>query len=46
MGGFCPGPAIVSTASLRPDVLTFVASMFAGMVGVYLYDRARAAKQS
>lgn len=41
LGGFCPGPAIVSTASLRGDVLTFVGSMFLGMFGVYLYDRFR-----
>ncbi len=41
LGGFCPGPAIVSAASLRSDVLTFIAAMFAGMLGVYLYDRRR-----
>ncbi|MGH1346154.1 MAG: DUF6691 family protein [Nannocystales bacterium] len=41
LGGFCPGPAIVSAASLRGDVLTFVASMFVGMAGVFLYDRSR-----
>lgn len=41
LGGFCPGPAIVSAASLRSDVLMFVAAMFAGMLGVYLYDRRR-----
>ncbi len=45
LGGFCPGPAIVSTASLRGDVLTFVGSMFAGMFGVYLYDRYRSKAQ-
>ena len=39
LGGFCPGPAVVSAAGLRSDVLTFVAAMFAGMFGVYLYDR-------
>jgi uncharacterized membrane protein YedE/YeeE len=41
LGGFCPGPAIVSAASLRADVLTFVAAMFAGMFGVFVYDRLR-----
>ncbi|MCR9160119.1 MAG: DUF6691 family protein [Nannocystaceae bacterium] len=45
LGGFCPGPAIVSVASLRGDVLTFVAAMFAGMLGVYLYDRSRASRR-
>lgn len=43
VGGFCPGPAVVSAASLRGDVLTFVASMFVGMAVVFFYDRARAA---
>lgn len=46
LGGFCPGPAIVSTASLRPDVLTFVGAMFLGMAGVYLYDRLRAQRDA
>ena len=31
IGGFCPGPAIASVASLQSDVLIFVASMGAGM---------------
>lgn len=44
LGGFCPGPAIVSIASLRLDVLTFAASMFAGMFGVFVYDRTRSAR--
>lgn len=43
LGGFCPGPAVVSAASLRGDVLTFVAAMSGGMALVFLYDRARAA---
>ncbi len=41
LGGFCPGPAIVSIASLRGDVLVFVGAMFAGMFAVHVYDRAR-----
>lgn len=44
VGGFCPGPAVVSAASLRGDVLTFVVSMFVGMAVVFFYDRARAPK--
>ena len=31
IGGFCPGPAIASVASLQSDVLIFVASMVTGM---------------
>lgn len=42
LGGFCPGPAIVSAAGLRGDVLTFVGAMFAGMAAVFFYDRWRA----
>ena len=29
--GLCPGPAIASIAYLNPDILYFVAAMFAGM---------------
>ncbi len=32
IGGFCPGPAVVSLVSLRGDVLVFVASMGLGML--------------
>lgn len=31
VGGFCPGPAIVSTVSLHPKALIFFASMAVGM---------------
>jgi uncharacterized membrane protein YedE/YeeE len=31
LGGFCPGPAVVSLVSAIPGVLVFVASMAAGM---------------
>jgi uncharacterized membrane protein YedE/YeeE len=36
LGGFCPGPAIVSLASGAPPVVVFVASMAAG---IYLHAR-------
>jgi hypothetical protein len=32
LGGFCPGPALVSTVSLQPPALIFTAAMVAGMV--------------
>lgn len=35
LGGYCPGPAITSLASGAPQVLIFVAAMFAGM---YLFQ--------
>lgn len=31
LGGFCPGPALVSLTSLNPTVLIFVGAMLAGM---------------
>ena len=31
LGGFCPGPAVVAAATLRPPVLIFVAAMLGGM---------------
>ena len=31
LGGYCPGPAVVSFASLGPGVLVFVAAMLVGM---------------
>lgn len=31
LGGFCPGPALVATASLAPSALIFAGSMLAGM---------------
>lgn len=45
LGGFCPGPAIASSASLRGDVLTFLGAMFVGMFGVFLYDRFKSSAQ-
>jgi uncharacterized membrane protein YedE/YeeE len=41
LGGFCPGPALVSTMSYDRSVLTFVLSMLAGMVGFHFFERAR-----
>ena len=32
LGGYCPGPAVVSLASAIPGVLVFVAAMLVGMV--------------
>ncbi|MAA80264.1 MAG: hypothetical protein CL916_13500 [Deltaproteobacteria bacterium] len=39
LGGFCPGPAIVSTVSLHPKVGVFVVSMLSGffLVNVITY---------
>ena len=31
LGGFCPGPALTSLATLAPQVLIFVAAMLVGM---------------
>jgi uncharacterized membrane protein YedE/YeeE len=31
LGGYCPGPAVVSIASATPGTLVFVAAMIAGM---------------
>lgn len=35
LGGYCPGPALTSLSSGAPQVLVFVAAMFAGM---YLFQ--------
>jgi uncharacterized membrane protein YedE/YeeE len=32
MGGYCPGPALTSIASLAPNTLAFAAAMTAGVV--------------
>ena len=39
LGGFCPGPAIASLASLTQEVLIFVGSMAAGMASWRLIAR-------
>ncbi|MCB9763539.1 MAG: YeeE/YedE family protein [Alphaproteobacteria bacterium] len=41
LAGFCPGPALVSTVTLSPSALVFVAAMAAGMVGEALFERWR-----
>ena len=30
LGGFCPGPAVVSSVSLHPKIIAFVVAMFCG----------------
>ncbi|MCX6131441.1 MAG: YeeE/YedE family protein [Proteobacteria bacterium] len=44
MSGYCPGPAILSVASLQPGVLIFTASMIAGMALFHVYERGRQQK--
>lgn len=39
LAGFCPGPAIVTTASGEFKALVFVAAMLTGMVGFELLDQ-------
>jgi uncharacterized membrane protein YedE/YeeE len=42
LAGYCPGPAVVSLASGRPEVFVFVTAMITGMIAVR-WLRARAA---
>lgn len=42
IGGFCPGPGIVSAGTGRAEGLTFVASMFVGMLLHEAYKHLRA----
>ncbi len=46
LGGFCPGPGIVSGVSLSSHALVFIVAMVAGMVTFQLVDRATARSQS
>lgn len=39
LGGFCPGPALVSMADGEAKAMLFVAAMLVGMVGFELMDR-------
>ena len=39
IGGFCPGPALVSMADGQPKALVFVLAMLVGMLGFELMDR-------
>ncbi len=41
LSGYCPGPAVVSVASLRPSVLLFVGSMAAGMILFHWVEKLR-----
>ena len=43
LGGFCPGPAVVSSASLGQAALVFTATMLAGMATFHVLDPARRA---
>jgi uncharacterized membrane protein YedE/YeeE len=44
LAGYCPGPALVSLASGRPQVLVFVVAMLTGMIFVrWMRARPRAA---
>jgi len=42
LGGFCPGPALVSTVAGSRDVLLFVVAMVVGMVAMNAVDAWRA----
>jgi uncharacterized protein len=44
LAGLCPGPALVSVATLRSDALVFVAAMTAGAFAFRLYKRLQAAR--
>jgi uncharacterized protein len=39
LAGYCPGPAVVAAAALRPGGLVVLAGMLVGMVGVWLVGR-------
>jgi uncharacterized membrane protein YedE/YeeE len=39
LGGFCPGPALVSMADGQPKAMLFVTAMLIGMLGFELMDR-------
>lgn len=38
LGGFCPGPGLVSSASLAPQAMVFVAALVGGMFAFRLLD--------
>lgn len=44
VGGFCPGPGLVSAASLAPQALVFVAALTGGMLIFQLVERGMAPK--
>ena len=39
LGGFCPGPGVVSAVALGTEALVFVGTMLGGMVIFQLLDR-------
>jgi len=45
LGGYCPGPAVTSLASLQPEPFIFVASMAAGMLAFRALDKKIAFKK-
>lgn len=45
IGGYCPGPGLVSFASLAPQALVFVAALTVGILGVQFVDARRSAAQ-
>ena len=46
LGGYCPGPALVSTVTLTSDVMVFVGSMFVGMRAFAWTQRALEARRA
>ena len=46
LGGFCPGPAVVSSASTASSVLTFVLAMLGGMFLFEQYERYRSRRMA
>ncbi len=46
LGGYCPGPALTSIASVSTDVFVFVASMLSGMLLFSTVDKMLANKTS
>lgn len=45
LGGFCPGPALVSAMSLGTGALVFAGSMLVGMIGFAAWERAATGRQ-
>jgi hypothetical protein len=45
LGGFCPGPGIVSATGLGQAALAFVGAMLVGMIAINLFDARKAAPQ-
>ncbi len=45
LGGFCPGPALVATASLASSALIFTSAMVTGMVAFAVWEGRRTPKQ-